>query len=130
MAEFDWYGDGGPVGGYGNNTGGGDDSGGGSGGSAAMVVTISTNMGQLSSDKTVAEIVEHIDNGGDVIAVYDQSMGAKASVFVYHIQRYGQKYVTFAAFDRTSSGSMTFYYMTIDKTDGVTMQQGYFTPSS
>ena len=104
--------------------------GGSGGGSATMVVTISTNAGRLSADKTVAEIVEHIDSGGDVIAVYDESMGAKQSVRVYHMQAYGQDHVTFATFDRSSSGSMTFYHMNYDRYNGVTMQQGDFTPSS
>lgn len=43
MAEFDWYGDGGPIGGYGENTGGGgggDDSG---GGGVALHITLNEN---------------------------------------------------------------------------------------
>ena len=103
--------------------------GGGGGGAEPLIVTISMNMGQLSADKTAAEIVEHIDGGGDVIAVHDQSMGAKASVQVFRMQRYGRNYASFATFDRDSSGRMMFYYLGIDET-GVTLNSGSFTPSS
>ena len=83
--------------------------GGGSGGSDTMVVTITQGGitdGSITyaADKTIAEIIEHIDAGGDVVALYDDSMGAKASVISYHLQTFGRNYAIFASL-RATQGS-------------------------
>lgn len=70
MAEFDWYGDGGPVGGYGNNTGGGgDDSGGDSGGGSELFVVTFSGYGSTywTADKTFQEIHDAVRSGKIVI---------------------------------------------------------------
>lgn len=94
--------------------------GGGGGGSATMIVTITGYGSTYAADKTIAEIIEHVDSGGDVIAVYDQSRGAKESMFVFRLQTYGRSYATFAMTPTSAQGA-TIYYLGIT-TDAVTLK--------
>lgn len=80
-----------------------------------MVVNITSSGMTFTADKTIDEIIDHIDNGGNVVAHYDESNGAKASVFVFHLQTFGRNYAMFAALrSKASDTSAKLFMLNID----------------